>query len=192
MNIDTIIQIAGTIAISGITAYGTIAYTLGKYKEKIDKIDEYNPASKIAELDSKLSEKLSDLSDRISKLEGNMEKMPSAYMQSQSPLKLTDKGEELLKDSGGKFYIDEHIDVFIENIKKSKPNTAYDVQEYSRDLIREQQIQKEFNPIKDFAFQEGLHLDLITSVMGLYLRDKAIDKLGFDIDEIDKYEKQKK
>lgn len=150
---------------------------LGKYKEKVDNHDKNL---------NKNNDKIDKLSDRLSSLEGGLERdrAKSEYIKSQSPLNLTEKGKALLLDSSGKDYIDSKKDDLLKEIELAHPKTAYDVQELTRSVIEKHINEDEFNKIKEFAFKKGLKLDVILDVLGIYLRDLALPKLGFKINDI--------
>jgi hypothetical protein len=45
-----------------------------------------------------------------------------------------------------------------------------------------------FNSVKDYAFREGLDLDIIIQVMAIELRDRILRKKGWNVDDIDKHD----
>ena len=48
-----------------------------------------------------------------------------------------------------------------------------------------------FIPLKDYLFKEGLDLDELILIIGIYLRDLALPRLGFKLEEIDKTDPNK-
>lgn len=177
---DTMITLTIVLSsgiVSAIVTLLTFFFTFGQYKQKVDS------NQKLVE---KISDKISELSDRISRLEGGIDRdrAPSEYIKKQSPLGLTDKGKSLLLDSHGKDYIDTNKDMPIKAIKSKNPKTAYDVQELAREIIKNHSNNDDFNLVKDFIYKQGLSLDTVIDVMGIYLRDIALPTLGFNISDI--------
>lgn len=158
--------------VSGLVTFLIILLYVGKYREKVDRHDKDN---------ERLNQQILDISKNLSKLEGLIEnnKSSNIYIARKSPLNLTDKGKALLIDSTGKDYIDLRINEFLKEIKKKSPKTAYDVQELSIQLVERRTKSDEFNNIKEFSFRQGLSLDTLTQVLGIYLRDILLEKLGF-------------
>jgi len=157
--------------VSGLVTFLIILLYVGKYREKVDRHDKDN---------ERLNQQILDISKNLSKLEGLIEnnKNSNIYIARKSPLNLTDKGKALLIDSSGKDYIDLRINEFLKEIKKKSPKTAYDVQELSIQLVEKRTKSDEFNNIKEFSFRQGLSLDTLTQVLGIYLRDILLKKLG--------------
>lgn len=166
MEASTIIAIINLV----ITLIG-ISYWFGKYAEKINNLEK-NSAS------------IQDLRERLAKVEAGKANISSQYFQANSPLSLTDKGKAVLLDSSGKDYIEKNKDVLLKQIKERSPKNAYDVQEYSIDIIKSKTQLDDFNPIKNYAFKEGLDFDLVIKILGIYLRDFALIDNGFNINEL--------
>jgi len=163
--------------VSALVSFLFLTLYIGKYKEKIDRHDRDN---------DKLNNKLAEISDRLANIEGGLERdrAQSQYIQSKSPLGLTDKGKALLIDSTGKDYIDSKKMEFFKEMKSKKPKTAYDVQELSKEIIANRIYRDEFNSIKEFAFVKGVTLDVVLDVLSIYLRDFLLIELGFKVQDI--------
>lgn len=168
----TIIVSSGLVSVA--VTLCTILIAFGKYKEKID-----THGTNIEKHDNKIN----TLSDRVSRLEGGIDR-DREYIDRKSPLSLTEKGKALLLDCGGKDFIDNNKKNLIEAINLHHPKTAYDVQELSRQVITEQSNDDNFNAIKNFTYMEGLALETVINVLGIYLRDIALDELKFNITDI--------
>ncbi|HEY6737052.1 MAG TPA: hypothetical protein VI322_05035 [Candidatus Saccharimonadia bacterium] len=99
-----------------------------------------------------------------------------------SPLKVTPFGEKLLVESGFKDIIDANADRLVESVKSRGPKTNYDIQEAAFATIREL-IEKSdplLTPIKSYAFNNGLELDLMVPPAAVTLRDEVMKTLKFD------------
>jgi len=177
-----------------ITLLAVLIY-LGKYREKIDRFDrELDKANgKLDKLGEKLLDEIKNIHEKIlnvtiklSNIEGGLDiaKNLHAYIQTKSPLSLTNMGKALLLDSKGKEFVDARKKKFLEEIKLKKPKTAYDVQELSKKLIEGSVELDEFNEIKEFAFRKGLNLEIIIAVLGIYLRDFLLSELDFKVEDI--------
>ncbi|MFA6408668.1 MAG: hypothetical protein WCW01_00580 [Gammaproteobacteria bacterium] len=174
---ETFWTILSSALVSLIISAVSIALFLGKYKQKVDTHEK-----SLEKHDNRIIE----LSDRISKVEGGLDRdrAHSDYIQKKSPLGLTEKGKALLLDSTGKDYVDKHKAQLIESIKSTNPRTAYDVQELSKKVIQKESNTDDFSPLKNYIFNQGLDLNLLIDILGIYLRDIALKELGFNINDI--------
>ena len=119
---------------------------------------------------------------RISKLEGINE--GKILAKEQSPLTLTDVGATLLRDSGGKKYIEDNKETLLK--KFDGVNNAFDIQERAKGLIREKI--KETNGLEDikkYLFNNGKSIDDIVLVMGLELRDVVLKYKDISVGQVD-------
>ena len=110
-----------------------------------------------------------------------------------SPYIITNIGFQLLRKSGGKKIIDDNLDFFINEIESLDPKIPYDVEEFAINIIFKNTGSDKFNPIKNFIYyspetvvmndletNEEMEIRLsmpgLLNVMGIYLRDKYMDK----------------
>jgi len=99
-----------------------------------------------------------------------------------SPLKLTPVGDKILVESGGKIFVDDNFPLFEGKISDKAPTTKFDVQLLSVQIILSEINNPGLSPVKNFLYNnpsfEGfnLNLNLITYVLGIYLRDKYLEK----------------
>ncbi len=139
------------------------------------------------ETDTKeIKKQILEIIEKLAYMQGGLERDRAhpKYIESKSPLSLTDQGKAVLLDSHGKEYVDQNKQMLINEIKNKAPNSAYDIQEFSREIIELHSDDKSFVPIKDFAFLRGEKLKYIIDVLGIYLRDITLKELGFDISDI--------
>lgn len=114
----------------------------------------------------------------------------SMYL-SKSPIQLSETGLRMLERIGGKEYVDSYEVILIAALNNFNPKTALDVQMYAPDVIFKMAESASFNTIKDFLYNnpyyketnpEGqeikIRLSLVTAteLMGIYLRDKYLNK----------------
>lgn len=177
---ETYISIIVSVVLAIVASIGTALLTLGKYKQKVDTLEDNIKT---------LQQEMKDLSKSVTACETRLEERqkytPENVVKRRSPVTLSGVGTELLKKSGGDKFVDEHLNDLIERIKQKSPKTAYDVQVLSQEVLKDIQNDDIFNPIKDFAFKEGTDLDVMFVVMGIYLRDIAIPKLGYKMSDVD-------
>lgn len=99
---------------------------------------------------------------------------------SNSPLQPTEFGLELLKKSGMEGYVKTNRESLIKKVKEKlkerlkKDYTAYDVQEQSIKLMIELKDTNLLNTIKEFAFKNGIDIEIILRLGGLMLRDEFL------------------
>lgn len=178
-------QTIWTILTSVISALVVVAgwiFTVGKkfqvlddLKEKIDKIDDSV---------GRMTDKLGGLGERISKIEGKI----FGVAISTSPISLTPLGQELVQHSGILDMLKPKKDGLIQTVKKKNPQTAYDVQEFVRNLFSAEGLsltEEELNKLKDHAFSKGVGLNDILYAASIYFRDVALGELKFKPEDLD-------
>ena len=112
------------------------------------------------------------------------------YALGHSPRQLTEKGKELLANSGCKLYLYRH---FKEDLYKEFEgiDTAWEVQRKATRVVIEK-IQddkdKDIEPIHQFVFDNGLSLNNIIVVMSIELRNMVLNEKGIQIKEPEKQE----
>lgn len=173
MTSDTIITIGVSIVTSALTAFAIVAYKMGRYSEKIDQLEKCN------------------LNSRLSRLEGQFDQS-GPVTKKKSPVSLTDRGEKILVDSGGKKFVDENFEELKNKVETPNPQTSYDVQETAKTVINGLKEDLRLNPLKEYLFKEGLDLETLNIVLGVYLRDKILAEKGWNIEDVDKYDPAKK
>ncbi len=114
------------------------------------------------------------------------------YASASSPIKLTEKGQILLKESEADAFVVQHKAELIGKIREKNPKTAYDVQILARDVVESLQETDRFARFKDFVYQKGMPLEPIFIVMGILLRDLALKELNFKVEDIDQHDPNKK
>jgi hypothetical protein len=169
MSTDTLITIGVSFVTSALTAFAIVAYRMGRYSEKIDQLEKCN------------------LNQRLSKLEGQFEQS-APLTRRKSPVSLSDRGMKVLLDSGGKAFVDENFEHLHKTIEAKKPETAYDVQEIAKSVIASLKDDSRINPMKDYLFKEGMTIDDLFVVLGVYLRDKVLQAKGWNSEDIDKHD----
>ncbi|XOB40870.1 MAG: hypothetical protein ACKKMW_02270 [Candidatus Nealsonbacteria bacterium] len=99
---------------------------------------------------------------------------------SDSPLKPTEFGWKLLKESGLNELLEKKQEYFLkilnDKLKDITPYTDYDVQEKAIESLVELKNEPIINPIKDYAFQNGIDVEVILRTGGLVLREKYFKK----------------
>lgn len=95
-----------------------------------------------------------------------------------SPLQPTVFGEQLIKDSGLEKILDDQNSFLKTELSKrvSEKYTEYDVQEKARSLLLELKDTDTMNPVKKYAYDNGLDVDVILKAGGLWLRDDFLGK----------------
>lgn len=93
-----------------------------------------------------------------------------------SPLKLTELGEDLAQKIDGYNFIEKNKDFFFVLIDKNNPSSDYDVQELSKKVLTDSINHPVLNPIKEYAYENGMSLDIFIGVLGIILRDKYISE----------------
>jgi len=170
----------GGVAISALIAFIVSSMKIGEYKTKVD-----TACTDIAKLEQQARELSTELTKCSTKIDERTRSYASTLTKVESPVSLSNMGKDLVSRSGAdKFVLDNQTDL-IDKIRTKTPHSAYDVQTFAREVVEEIQNESRFKPLKDFAFKEGLDLDPIFIVMGIYLRDIALPILGYRLEEVD-------
>ena len=104
---------------------------------------------------------------------------------SASPLAPTEYGSKFIHDSGLERILNERSFFLKTELSKRLPenHTKYDVQENARSLLVDLKNNEITNPVKNYAFERGINVDIILRAGGLWLRDdflgekRAISKI---------------
>lgn len=95
-----------------------------------------------------------------------------------SPLKLTDYGKQLMQESGFNNIIKTADDrkILVDFVRAMNPQTQYDVQECSVKGIQELLNKNNpiLKPLKEYAYDNGLPVELLVKPAGILLRDKVL------------------
>lgn len=109
---------------------------------------------------------------------------------SHSPIRLNQKGQEILEQSGIKQIIDERIDSLLKELEDKKPLNAYQVQEFAKDVISAVKNDPVvLLKLEQGAFRAGVDTDSLLFVGAIYFRDLALPKFNCRLEEIDNIEK---
>lgn len=105
-----------------------------------------------------------------------------------SPIKLLPMGEELLKESGLKEFIDKEKDGLLKICEKGKIfNNAYDIQETVFDFFDTYKFPEKLeNQIKNTAFEHGASPEILRRIGGIYFRKFCLHKHNYKEDDLDK------
>lgn len=90
-----------------------------------------------------------------------------------SPLRPTEYGAQLIRESGLEKILNEQKELLFSKLKEELPEnyTEYDVQEMSRQVLLKMKTDPIINPVKTYAYQNAIDVDMILRVGGLWLRD---------------------
>ena len=102
----------------------------------------------------------------------NLEKFrDNTLYTSKSPLSLTKEGEKLIRDSKIEEFIKNNKEELFKKIKNKKPQTNYDIQELSREIMESLSKDKRLFKVKEYAFNKGVDFSQILRASGITLRD---------------------
>lgn len=177
---DQLLNLIVSVFVSFVTGILTVIFALGKYKEKVDHLEENTRV-----MGADIKHLLKELVACSTKLEERTKSYSSTLVKSESPLSLSSEGSNLLKRSGADAFVLKNQAELVDKIKQRKPQTAYDVQTIAREVVENLKDDERFVGFKNFVYQEGLDLDVIFIVMGIYLRDIALPLLNFKHEDID-------
>lgn len=95
-----------------------------------------------------------------------------------SPLRPTEYGAMLIRESGLEKILDENKESLLKNLKNSLPKdyTEYDVQETARNVLLSLKEDAMMNPVKEYVYKNALNIETILRVGGLWLRDDFLEQ----------------
>lgn len=161
-----------SVFFSIISTFAIISWHLSHYKLKVDNIHK-----ECEDHEGKINAFIADIAV-LKEFKATFERGQASLIQSKSPLSLTDKGKAVLLDSGGKDFIDKNKDELLETIKLKSPKTEYDIQEFSKEVIKSCMNRDEFIPIKEYLYKESsIPKEPVMEVLGIYLRDIYINEV---------------
>lgn len=164
-------------------------------QEHKDKLENHDIT--IRKLDTAI-EDLKGLSIMINKIGAWVVKqdreMVDHLLKKHSPYQITPIGLSLLEESRAKACVDENEKYFIDQLRKTNPLTAYDVEENAKTVLFEATTTPIFNEIKNYLYnspskytfeEDGvvksidLSISIIILIMSVYLRDKYLEQHPF-------------
>ncbi len=138
----------------------------------------------------RMDKKLNHIGTLVDTIVTYIKKEDRKFMQSYSPVSLNDDGKRLVDSLNIKHIIDVNYEKLYASLDEKKPNTAYDVQELSMEIMRNflKDIKDEeiLTNMKKAAYQESVSLDSLYPVFSIVLRDRIIEEKGFNLEEIGK------
>lgn len=158
--------------------------------------------SECEKIEGHLSPKLLSINSSLNTLNGNFNSlvvylkgkdgaMDTSLFISKSPIQLTDLGVRILDKIGGREFIDNNIEDLIKEMNAQGIKTALDSQTYAPMAVTQLSSTDSFNKIKDYAFKNPyykevgengidisvpLDMGTITNILGIYLRDKYLER----------------
>ena len=116
----------------------------------------------------KMVEKHAKYGERIAALEVRAEVWNTENTESESPIKLTDKGSVLLKESGAEEFIEKNKESLLKHFEGV--HEPFDIQTKAL-KVSEQELQKD-RKVKEYLFQKGAKgVGEVAEVAGIALRD---------------------
>lgn len=179
MTFDVALKIIAGIGIP------TIVIALIYIGRKFQILDDLKDGFKnIGDKIERIGKEVSEVDSRVSKIEGKLFGVAIGA----SPIKLTPLGQEVLQNSGILVILKPKTQFLITKIKEQKPQTAYDVQELTKNIFTIENLelsQEEENKLKNYAFTKGITLNDVLYASAIYFRDVALQELGFKIEDLD-------
>lgn len=108
--------------------------------------------------------------------------------EAKSPISLSERGSRILTESHAIEFIDdnERFSSLLKRVVSKNSSNAYDVQESSKEVMNELKEEGELDNFKDYLFKQGLLMDDLITVMGIYLRDKILSVKNWNAEDIDR------
>jgi hypothetical protein len=155
-------------------------------------------------------QKFSDHDERVKKIEGLAEKVvaltikvdliyqntnPKATILSRSPIVLSAVGNEIADKLKAVEIFGKYAKKLISEVDKRKPNNAYDIQNISMEVAKTKMLsmldEAELLLIKSQAFENGIIVEDIMSIFGVFLRNQILQERGMSISDVDDHDPEK-
>ena len=127
-------------------------------------------------------EKIDRVAEDLAELRGafTMFKEASAT-RSTSPIVLTERGEEILQDSGGEVILQDMFEDIYQEFEGI--TSAYDIQRKARKTIEDLLDEDgQLEQVKEYLYEEGkVSVETVVDVLGIELRDMVFERRGMPI-----------
>jgi len=111
------------------------------------------------------------------------------FARNTSPLTLNERGAKILYESGIKDLVEANVELLMQKLSELRPKNAYQVQECSTKAMRTlTENPSVLKTLQDGAFKTGVNVDAVLFVGAIYLRDLALPKYNFKLEDIDHQE----
>ncbi|MEA3248822.1 MAG: hypothetical protein U9Q03_00495 [Patescibacteria group bacterium] len=146
-------------------------------------------------------ERVSNLKERVDGMEKSLQEtrdmavaakalvdVKGSLTEAKSPISLSERGSRILTESHAIEFIDdnERFSSLLKRVVSKNSSNAYDVQESSKEVMNELKEEGELDNFKDYLFKQGLLMDDLITVMGIYLRDKILSVKNWNAEDIDR------
>lgn len=103
--------------------------------------------------------------------------LEAKLLQSMSPVKLTSKGEDLVKKAGfDQLYI-KGKQKFLKEVKEKKSGSLSDLDDTTLEIINNMHNSNSLGNLKEIAFENGISLEVLLKILSIYLRDEVAKEL---------------
>lgn len=155
---------------------------------------------KAGNIGGKIIEKMTNISETLTEIKKDTFKIPileiqvttmwsRMYSENKSPVVLNATGVKILEDSGIKKIVEEKYDLIKDYVEKEKnPKNAYEVQEAVKEAVSALRNDASLvNRIEDGAYKSGTDVFAVLFIGAIYIRDRVLTDLGYDIGDIDRH-----
>jgi len=189
-------QVWGNIVVAIMLALIAFAFFLGKLTLNISFLKQGYKAIPDMKSDIAANKKTAGISDKTltsidDKIDRMIDKFDAVLFRSvagpASPIRLTPRGERVLKQSKVAIVIQEKYDFIIEQVKNKIPKNAYQTQEVLFDVVA--QLRKDetlIDRLENGAFLSGSDVEIVLYAGAVDIRDRVVKELGFILEDIDK------
>lgn len=185
-----------------------VVHIVTKWSAKITHIDELDKKidSSITNLDAKFDKRTDKSDGKIDSIKESILEIKAfiavfkennnQFVASKSPVRLTEKGEQVSRDLNLETLIERHwvnIEASLVGVL-NKDSNPYDIQQESFKIgakISSFLNDAEIELIKTYAFKQGQNLANYDLLVGVCVRDRYFKKHSIDIEDIDKFDPNK-
>jgi hypothetical protein len=172
--------VAVVLAISAVIGFIIkIIYSVSTFIQRFKTVEANTSiiADELKQLRTDLSVRIDNLADLS---------IQNRLSEAHSPRQLNDAGKKVLNDSGINTVVDDKFEYIVNKVKSKNPENAYQAEQAILDavehLIDDPAIK---DAVENGAFQSGQPIAAVLYVGGLYIRDRVLETIGFEIKDID-------
>ena len=114
---------------------------------------------------------------------------PHSPLKASSPISLTTTGNDIVTKIDAETIIAKYSEALCVEVEKMSPKTAYDIQQVSIDFARHKMLnmlnEYELVKVKQEAFNRGILVEDVMSVLGVLLRNHILEKKKIPIAAVD-------
>ena len=183
---DNAAQVVFAMALCVILGLMWLSHFIGKWKERGGLFEDWRRRiPKIEVLIEEVNKKLDNIGQDVRELQ---KETASPIMTRKSPISLNEKGEEISKTIDAKNIVASVFEQFFVSLSKDILKSPYDIQEMAFEYMNDVELNQTIvDTLKKTAYAEGISMFDMKRILGILLRNMALEKCDFAPEDVDKH-----